>query len=131
MLIILSIFNLYRLPTSGKDPIRRDPHTKVFLDRFTISDPIDEPTMLQLPASYCATIALNLLGLLEGRLIYYARIPTFTKYICRFGVSVSLRRTTFNLMYSSPIAEHMGEYKVLYRITFRFFWPRLRSDGFD
>ena len=31
----------------------------------------------------------------------------------------------------TPIAEHMGEYKTLYRIKLRFFSPRLRSDVSD
>ena len=31
-------------------------------------------------------------------------------------------------MHLSPIAGHMGKYKTLYRIRFRFFWPRMRTD---
>ena len=31
-------------------------------------------------------------------------------------------------MYTSPIAGHMGEYKTLYRIRLRFFWPCMRGD---
>ena len=34
-------------------------------------------------------------------------------------------------MYATPIVGHMGEYKTLYRITFRFSWYRLRSDVSD
>ena len=29
------------------------------------------------------------------------------------------------LMHASPVAGHMGEYKTLYRIRLRLFWPRL------
>ena len=31
-------------------------------------------------------------------------------------------------MHATPIAGHMGEYKTLYRIRLRFFWPRMRSN---
>ena len=31
-------------------------------------------------------------------------------------------------MHASPIAGHMGEYKTLYRIRLRFFWPCMRVD---
>ena len=34
-------------------------------------------------------------------------------------------------MYTVPIAGHMGEYKTLYRVRLRFFWPRLRSNVYD
>ena len=34
-------------------------------------------------------------------------------------------------MYATHIAGHVGEYKTLYRIKNKFFWPRLRSDVAD
>ena len=43
-------------------------------------------------------------------------------------VPISLRRIIFSLLHASPAAGHMGEYKTLYRIRLRFFWPRMRSD---
>ena len=34
-------------------------------------------------------------------------------------------------MHDTPISGYMGEYKTLYRIKLRFFWPRLRYDVKD
>ena len=31
-------------------------------------------------------------------------------------------------MHATPVAGHMGELKILYRIRLRFFWPRIRTD---
>ena len=31
-------------------------------------------------------------------------------------------------MHATPDAGHMGEYKTLYRIRLRFFWPHMRAD---
>ena len=31
-------------------------------------------------------------------------------------------------MHATPVAGHMAEYKTLYRIRLRFFWPRMRTD---
>ena len=56
---------------------------------------------------------------------------TVTNHICRIVVPISLRRIIFNLMHATPIAGHMGEYKILCRIKLRFFWLRLRSDISD
>ena len=41
---------------------KEDPPTKVFLDNLSISNPMDEPTLLQLLVTYRTTIARNLSG---------------------------------------------------------------------
>ena len=48
-----------------------EPHTRVLIDRLSINSPLDEPTIVRLPAPYRSDIAQNLLGLLEDRLVYY------------------------------------------------------------
>ena len=105
--------------------------TKVLLDRLSVSTPLDKPTILHLPAAYRTAITCNLLGILEGRLVYYEPIATFTNHICRIVVPISLRCIIFDLMHATPIASHMEEYKSLYRIKLRYFWPSLRSDVAD
>ena len=77
------------------------------------------------------TIARNLLGILEGRLVYYEKVAIVTNYIYRIVVPISLLRIIFNLMHATPITKHMGEYKTLYRIKLRFFWLRLSSEVSD
>ena len=103
----------------------------MLLDRLSISTPLDKPTILHLPEAYGTAIARNLLGIIEGSLVYYENIDTITNHICRIVVPIPLHRIIFNLMHTTPIAGYMGEYKALYRIKLRFFWPRLRSDVSD
>jgi len=100
----------------------------VFIDRLSINVPLHEPTILKLLLAYRSAIVRNLLGLLEGRLVYYEPIPIVTKHICSIVDPTSLRHTIFNLMYAIPVAGYMGEHKILYRIRLRLFWPRLRSN---
>ena len=100
-----------------------DSHTKVFLDRLSISSPLDKPTILHLPEAYRTTIARNLLGILEGRLVYYEKVSTVTNHIYRIVVPISFHHIIFNLMHTTPIAGYMGEYKTLYRIELRFSGP--------
>ena len=98
------------------------------IEPLSINAPLDEPTTLEISVAYRTDIARNLLSLLEGRLVYYEPIPAVTIYICRIIVLISLRHVIFNLMHATPIAGYMGEYKILYWIRLRLFWPRLRSD---
>ena len=103
----------------------------MLIDCLSINSPLDQPTILQLPAAYRSAISRNLLGLPEGGLVQYGPVPTVSNQMCRIVVPLSLHRTIFTLMHATPVAGHMGEYKTLYRIKLRFFWPRLRSDVAD
>ena len=126
-------FTLQSLPATDQwtRAYNDDPHTKVLIDRLSIRTPLDKPTILHLQAVYRTAIARNLLGILEGRLVYCAKVATVTNHICRIVVSISLRRVIFNLMHATPISGNMREYKTLYRIKLRFFWPLLRSNVSD
>ena len=66
--------------------------------------------------------------MVEGRLVFFEKVVTTTNQICRIVVPISLHRIIFSLLHASPAAGHMEEYKILYRIRLRFFWPRMRSD---
>ena len=120
MLVISLLYNLCRLLLIRKKAYHDDPHNRVLIDRLSINSPLDELTILQLPAAYRSAISRNLLGLLEGRLVFYNPVSTFTNHICRIAVLFSLRRTIFILVYAISIAGHIGEYKTIYRIKLRF-----------
>ena len=60
-------------------------------------------------------------------MFFFEQVVTTANQICRIIVPISLRRIIFSLLHASPAAKHMGEYKTLYRIRLRFFWPRMRS----
>ena len=95
----------------------------MLLDRLSISNPLDKPTILHLPVAYHTAIARNILRILECRLVYYEKNATVTNHICRIVVPTSLRRIIFNLMHATPITGYKGEYKTLYRIKLRFSGP--------
>ena len=102
------------------------------IDRLSNNSLLDKQTILQLPVAYRTTIARNLLGLLEGRLICYEPTPTVTNHICCITVPIFLRRKIFTLRCATPLTGHMGGgYKALYGIKLRFFWSRLCSDVAD
>lgn len=50
------------------------------------------------------------------------------KYVGLLIVPESLRRNLFAHYHCGPTGAHMGEYKTLFRIRLRFFWPTLRDD---
>ena len=107
---------------------QQDPETKLLIDHLSVNAPFGQKTIVNLPAAYRTAIARNQIVFLGGRLVYYEAISVAIKYICRIIVPSSLRHKFFNLMHTTPVAGHMGEYKILYRIQLRFFWPRMRSD---
>ena len=80
------------------------------------------------PAQYRRTVATNSLGIVEGRLVLFEKVATTANQIFRIVVSISLRRIIFSLLHASLATGYMGEYKTLYQIRSRFFWPRMRSD---
>ena len=123
-------FTLQPMPatTHWKKAYYNDPHTRVLIDHLSINSPLHIPTILQFPATYRSAIARNLIGLLEGRLVYYDPETTVTNHMYRIVVPFSLRRTIFSLIHATPVAGYMGECKTLYRIKLNFFWPRLCSD---
>ena len=88
---------------------------------MSINTPLDEPSIIKLPAAYRTAIVRNLLGLLEGRLVYYEPLHIVTKHICGIFIPKSLRHIIFNLMHATPVARNMGGYTTLYRIRLRFF----------
>ena len=61
------------------------------IDRLSINAPLDDPTIFNILVTYRTAITRNILGLLEGRLVYYEPIPTVTKYICPVIIPTFLR----------------------------------------
>ena len=107
---------------------QQDSDTNIFIDHLSVNAPLDQSTILTLPVACRTALFRNQLGILEGRLVYYEYISFANKHICRIVVSFSLRHKIFNLMHVTPVTGHMGEFKKLYRIRPRLFWPRMRTD---
>ena len=119
---ISNCFTLQPLPVKDQwdCAYQSDPDTKVLIDRLSINISLNEPTILKFPAAYCTTIACNLLGLIEGRPIYYEPLHTITKHISRIVVLKPFRHIIFNLMHTTSVAGHMGEYKPCIGFVFDF-----------
>ena len=127
---ISNCFTLQPLPAKNTWEIayQQDSDTKNVFDHFTLNDPLDQSTILNLPEAYRKVLSRNQLELLGDGLVYYGQLSFANKHICRIVVPLSLRHKIFNRIHDTPVAEHMDEYKTLYRIRLRFFWPRMRTD---
>ena len=60
-------------------------------------------------AQHRIDVSNNALGIVEGRIVSFEKVPTTTNQICRIVVPISLRRVIFSLLHASPAARHMGE----------------------
>ena len=66
--------------------------------------------------------------IVDQKLVFFKPIFQQTRYIGLIIVPLALRRKIFSHYHAGPSAGHMGEYKTLFRMRLRFFWPGLRTD---
>jgi len=64
---------------------------------------------------------------MNGRLTLSKPIEGNTSRLLLIIVPESLRRTVCNIYHASPAGGHVGQYKTLYRLRIRFFWPKMRT----
>ena len=123
---ISHFFHLNPMPSSSTwmDAYVADKDATIIMQHLLYHQPFERVTISSLPAQYRSAIANNILGIVEGRLVFYETVPTTSNKIYRIVVPVSLRHTIFSLLHASPTTGHMREYKILYRIKIRFFWPK-------
>ena len=124
------LFPLHAIPSllSWKEVYASDKEKSLLLYRFHYQHSFVQNAFSSFPAQYRHAVANNSLGIVESRLVFFEKFSTTDNQICRIVVPISLRRIIFSLLYASPTTEHMGEYKALYRIRLRLFWPRMRSE---
>ena len=102
---------------------RDDPDTHLLLEHLRHNAPIHKLCVLKLAVTYRTALANNLLCIINDRLVYLEPVTISTNHICLIVVPLSLRRIIFIALHASPAVGHMGEYKTLYQINLRFFWP--------
>jgi len=91
-------------------------------------DPIFAPDDLtNIESAYHTPLNKGHIQILHGKLVLYKAIFEHKRYICLIIVPVGLRRKIFAHYHAGPSGAHMGEYKTLFRIRSRFFWPHLRK----
>ena len=83
-----------------------DPATKNLVDHLPVHTKLNDSINLKFQVAYHTTITRNLLGLHEGRLVYYEVISTSTKHICLIFVPLLL-----TIIYTTLVICHMGEYR--------------------
>ena len=66
--------------------------------------------------------------LIEERLVLFKPVVMGARHISLIIVPNSLRKKLFSHYHAGPSGGHMGEYKTLFRMRSRFFWPKMRSD---
>ena len=77
---------------------------------------------------YCSHLKEHLISMLHDKLVYSKAIFKHVKYVCLIIVPLPLRRVIFSHYHGSPSGGQMGEYKTLFRIRIRFYWPVMRND---
>ena len=65
---------------------------------------------------------------MNNKLVLFKPILANHRHVIFIIVPISLRHKFFSHYHADPSGGYMGEYKTLYRIRLRFFWPKLRED---
>ena len=87
-----------------------------------------EDELASLEVEYRAFLKERHIGILHDKLVYYKPIFRDSRHIALIIVPKLLRRMIFSHYHAGPSGGHMGEYKTLYRIRMRFYWPSMRAD---
>ena len=66
--------------------------------------------------------------IVNDKVILFKPILTDHHHVMLIVVPILLRRKLLSHYHAGPTGGHMGEYKTLYRVRLRFFWPKLRED---
>ena len=80
------------------------------------------------PVEFRTMLTKGLVAILNSKLVYFKPILMNERYVTLLIIPESLRKPLFDHYHAGPSAGHMGEYKTLYRMRMRFFWPGLRND---
>ena len=123
-------FTLRPLPTSKSwtEAYQSDPDTSKIITLLNNKTIMSQTTIKDINSSYHEHLLANRIQLQNKRLTLTKHIPTTSKSIQLIIVPLSLRRLIFDHYHGGPTGGHMGEYKTLYRLRMRFFWPKMRSD---
>ena len=88
----------------------------------------DKIILSSLPTQFLIVISNNALGIVENRLVFYEPVLININKVFRIIIPLTLRHTIFYLLRTSSVADHMGEYKTLYRFKLSLSWPKIRSE---
>ena len=66
--------------------------------------------------------------MLNNCLFFNKPVMMNSKYPALIVIPQIFRKQIFDHYHSGPTGRHMGEYKALYRMRSRFYWPKIRDD---
>ena len=126
-------YQLTAAPTSldWTSAYHKDSNTSVIYSQLSAtSKPVWSNALLNQvkDQEYHTHLKTDSIRMLHGKLIVYRPIFKNLKYIGLIIVPLSLRRVIFSHYHAGPSGAHMGEYKTLFRIRMRFWWPSIRKD---
>ena len=79
-------------------------------------------------SAYRLPLREDRIQIINKKLVLCKPILAYHRYIILIIIPTSLRREICSHLHAGPIGGRMGEYKTLYRMRFKFFWPKLRED---
>ena len=77
---------------------------------------------------YMSHVKSGQVVLLGNKLLLFKVLKVQNKALSVIIVPEQLRRVLFDPYYGGPYGGHMGEFKTLYRLRLRFFWPCMREN---
>ena len=119
-------------PTESLDwhqEFTKEADAKIIVDALVIHKPQHVPSDItqSIRAPYRALVKADLVHLLHDWLVYYKPIMDNRRCIGLIIVPEGLRRKLCNRYHRGPSGGHMGEYKKIYRMRNRLFWPAIRE----
>ena len=79
-------------------------------------------------SEYQSHLKNDFVRMLHDKLVLYKPIFKDIKYIGLIIVPEQILRGFFSHYHAGPSGGHMSEYKILFRLRMRFYWPSMRQD---
>ena len=77
---------------------------------------------------YYQYLRKKLMHIMGNKLALFKPVNTNSKYITLIIVPEPLRHKLFSHYHAGPTGGHMGEYKTVFRLRLRSYWPTMRDE---
>ncbi len=92
------------------------------------SVPLSSKEIQRVSMGYREHLKNGRIHIINERLVLFKPIVMGTRHVSLIIVPHGLRKKLFSHYHAGPSGGHMGEYKTLFRMRSRFFWPKMRLD---
>ena len=113
-----------------KAAYRKDADTNRILNKLLAeTKPVWSETCIpKVDVEYRSHLKCNCIRIIHHKLVLLKPIFKDIKWVGLILVPTDLRQVIFSHFYAGPSGGNMGEYKTLFRIRMRFFWPGICKD---